>query len=178
MARKLIGNVVNFFDWAGGKVLPDGGRDDILQAGDKVMLTSEDTVSMLVRIQTLRYEYRGCRFQTGDHVPGTLEIDHKWLLDVELEHLVEGAVDKESMGCIFESCTYAATEEWSGTKEELLFVLEEHMRKMHPITTVELVDDFTSIHELVGKLQERLRLQQGRVWGGERCQELSVQVHW
>ena len=34
--------------------------------------------------------------------------------------------------------------EWSGTKEELLFVLKEHMRKEHPIPTVELVDEFVT----------------------------------
>ena len=53
------------------------------------MLTSTDTVIMPVPIKTLGCEYGGCRFLTGDHVPGTLEIDHKWLLDTheELEHL-------------------------------------------------------------------------------------------
>ena len=58
-------------------------------------------------------------------IMNTLDIDHKWLLDthVELEHLVEGAVDKDMMGCIFESCTYSATDKCLGTKEELLFVL-------------------------------------------------------
>ena len=53
-------------------------------------------------------------------------------------------MDKDAMGCIFESCTYAATDEWSGTKEELLLVLKEHVRKEHPIPTVELVDEFVT----------------------------------
>ena len=76
-------------------------------------------------------------------MPGTLETDHKWLLDthVELEHQVEGAMDNDAMWCVFESCTYAARDKWSGTKEELLFVLEKHVRKEHPIPTVELVDE-------------------------------------
>ena len=53
-------------------------------------------------------------------------------------------MDKEAMGCIFKSCTYAATDRWSRTKEELLFILEEHVRKVHPIPTVELVDEFVT----------------------------------
>ena len=108
------------------------------------MLMNKDTVTMTVPIQTLGCEYN--RFQMGDHMPGTLELDHNWLLDthVELEHLVDGAVDKDQMGCIFESCTYAATDEWSGSKEELLFILEVHVRKVHPIPTAELVDGFVT----------------------------------
>ena len=67
-------------DRAGGGELPDGGHDHALLAGEdhghrrrgQVMLTSKDTVTMTVPIQTLGCEYNGCRFQTGDHMPGTL----------------------------------------------------------------------------------------------------------
>jgi hypothetical protein len=45
-----------------------------------------------------------------------------------------------TMECTFESCTYDATEHWSGTKEELLYILEEHVRTEHPMPTTELVE--------------------------------------
>ena len=45
-----------------------------------------------------------------------------------------------TMECTFESCTYDATEHWSGTKEELLYILEEHVRTEHPMATTELVE--------------------------------------
>ena len=45
---------------------------------------------------------RGCLFRTGDHIPGNLEDDHRWLIEThfEREHdapslaMVEGAMDK------------------------------------------------------------------------------------
>ena len=58
---------------------------------------------MNVPIQTLGCKYTGCGFQTGDHVPGALGLE---------------------MRCIFMSCTYAANDELTGTKEKLLFILE------------------------------------------------------
>ena len=53
---------------------------------------------------TLECGYRSCLFRTGDHIPGNLEDDHRWLIEThfELEHsapplvMVEGAVDKVS----------------------------------------------------------------------------------
>ena len=77
-------------------------------------------------------------------------------------------MDKDAMRCSFESCTYAATDEWSGTKEELLFILEEHVRKVHPIPTVELVDGSMT----------RVAWDITRNWGRERREELSVHMHW
>ena len=53
-------------------------------------------------------------------------------------------VNKDTMECTFKSCPYNATDHWSGTQEELLFVLEEHMRTEHPIPTVELVEGYIS----------------------------------
>ena len=46
--------------------------------------------------------------------------------------------------CTFELCTYDATDHWSGTQEELLFVLEEHVRTDHPIPTAELVEGYVT----------------------------------
>jgi hypothetical protein len=75
------------------------------------MLTStKDTVNIPVKMYTLECGYRDCPFQTGDHVPSTLERDHKWLLEThfELEHyapplvMVEGAVDRVSWESFFE----------------------------------------------------------------------------
>ena len=45
---------------------------------------------------------------------------------------------------ISKSCTYATTDKWSWTKEELLFLLEEHLRKEQPMPTVELVGRFVT----------------------------------
>ena len=53
-------------------------------------------------------------------------------------------VIKDTMKCIFESCPYDATDHWSGTEEELLFVLEEHVRTQHPIPTMELVEGYVT----------------------------------
>ena len=41
---------------------------------------------------------------------------------------VKVPVIKSTVKCTFELCTYDATDHWSGTQEELLFVLEEHVR--------------------------------------------------
>ena len=57
---------------------------------------------------------------------------------------VEGNVDKDTMGCI------AATDHWSGTQEELMFVLDEHVRIQHTKPTVEqtyLVSKFSPASE-------------------------------
>jgi hypothetical protein len=51
-------------------------------------------------------------------------------------------VSKDTMECTFESCTFDATDHWSGTREEILFVLEEHVRTGHSIPTMELVEGY------------------------------------
>ena len=51
---------------------------------------------------------------------------------------------KDTTKCIFESCPYDATDHWSETEEELLFVLEEHVRTQHPIPTMELVEGYVT----------------------------------
>ena len=65
---------------------------------------NKDTVNLPVKITTLECGYKNCLFRTGDHIPGTLEDDHRWLIEThfELEHaapplvIVEGAVDTVS----------------------------------------------------------------------------------
>ena len=67
--------------------------------------------NMPVKTKTLECGHnRGCLFRTGYHVPGSLEMDHTWLLEshFELEHpapplvIVEGAVDRVSRETFFE----------------------------------------------------------------------------
>ena len=61
---------------------------------------NRDTVNTPVHIVTLTCGYEECPFSTGDHVQGSAEEDHKWLLEnhFELEHpppslvLVEGGM--------------------------------------------------------------------------------------
>ena len=57
---------------------------------------------------------------------------------------VKVPVIKSTVKCTFELCTYDATDHWSGTQEELLFVLEEHVRTHHPIPTAELVEGYVT----------------------------------
>ena len=49
---------------------------------------NRDTVNMPVNIVTLTCGYEECPFSTGDHVQGSAEEDHKWLMEnhFELEH--------------------------------------------------------------------------------------------
>ena len=95
------------------------GHDDAHQAGEAhgckrrgtvMLMSTKDTVILPVKMYTLECGYRGCGFQTGDHVPSALEEDHKWLLEThfELEHtvppleMVEGAVDRVSWNTFVE----------------------------------------------------------------------------
>ena len=53
-------------------------------------------------------------------------------------------VKVKPMRCTFDLCTYNATDHWSGTQEELLFVLEEHASTDHPLPTAELVNGYVT----------------------------------
>ena len=57
---------------------------------------------------------------------------------------VKHPVKIKPMRCKFDLCTYDATDHWTGTQEELLFVLEEHVRADHPLHTAELVDGYVT----------------------------------
>ena len=48
------------------------------------------------------------------------------------------------MRCKFDLCTYDAADHWSGSKEELLFVLEDHVFADHPLHNAELVDGYVT----------------------------------
>ena len=48
------------------------------------------------------------------------------------------------MRCKFALCTYDATDHWTGTQEELLFVLEEHVSTDYTLHTAELVDGYVT----------------------------------
>ena len=50
-----------------------------------MMLTStKDKVNLPVKITTLECGYKGCLFQTRDHMPGILEEVHKCLLETNV----------------------------------------------------------------------------------------------
>ena len=106
--------------WAGGGGLPVVGQDDAHQAREDhgckrhgtVKLSSikdKDTVVSPVKVYTRECGYRGCAFQTGDHMPSAKEY-HKWLLENHFgkEHTVpplemlEGAVDRDSWNTFVE----------------------------------------------------------------------------
>ena len=53
-------------------------------------------------------------------------------------------VKVKPMRCTFDLCTYNATAHWTGTQEELLFVLEEHVSTDHPLHTAELVNGYVT----------------------------------
>ena len=47
---------------------------------------SKDTMKVPVNITTLECGYKGCLFSTGDHVHGTMEDDHQWLIETHFEY--------------------------------------------------------------------------------------------
>ena len=51
-------------------------------------------------------------------------------------------VNKDTMKCTFMSCPYTATDHWSGTQEELLYIMEGHVRTEHPAPMVVLVEGY------------------------------------
>jgi hypothetical protein len=72
-------------------------------------IKDKDTVVSPVKVYTRECGYRGCAFQTGDHMPSAKEY-HKWLLENHFgkEHTVpplemlEGAVDRDSWNTFVE----------------------------------------------------------------------------
>ena len=53
-------------------------------------------------------------------------------------------VTVKPMRCTFDLCTYDATDHWTGTREELLLVLEEHVSNDHPLYIADLVDGYVT----------------------------------
>ena len=77
-------------------------------------------------------------------------------------------VKVKPMRCTFDLCTYNATAHWTtGTQEELLFVLEEHVSTDHPLHTAELVNGYVTRHA---------HLQGAGVWLQEGHQGLPVHI--
>ena len=106
--------------WAGGGGLSVVGQDDTHQAREDhgckchgtVKLSSikdKDTVVSPVKVYTRECGYRGCAFQTGDHMPSAKEY-HKWLLENHFRNdntvppleILEGAVDRDSWNTFVE----------------------------------------------------------------------------